>query len=65
MTYGKLKTMLFGWVIAHVVDDICNNARYEYGSKKFKDQLVSDYDLRTIREKAIHFGEPLPQGFPA
>jgi hypothetical protein len=59
MTYGELRRIPAGWVTSHVIDDAFNNARFEFG-KKFMDEPVSDYDLRTIRERAIHFGEPLP-----
>ena len=59
MTYGELKTINAGWVTSHVIDDICNNARYEFG-KSFKTQTVDDFDMKTIREKAVHFGEPVP-----
>jgi hypothetical protein len=62
MTYGQLKTMRFGWVMAHVVDDMCANEKYESGNK-WMSQKVSEYDIRTIREKAVHFGEALPGAF--
>lgn len=60
MTYGELRTQPTGWVISHVIDDMCNNARYEFG-KNFRKEPVSEYDLRTLQEKAVHFRESLPQ----
>lgn len=59
MTYGELRRIPAGWVTSHVIDDACNNARFELG-KNYQDELVSEYDIRTIREKAIHFREPVP-----
>jgi hypothetical protein len=59
MTYGELRAISAGWVTSHVINDACDNARFELG-KNFKNEPVSEYDLRTIREKAIHFGEPVP-----
>jgi hypothetical protein len=58
MTYGKLRTIKSGWVMSHVIDDICNNARFELGPS-YRDAAVSEYDLRTLREKADFFKEPL------
>jgi hypothetical protein len=60
MTYGELRVISAGWVTSHVIDDAYNNARFGFG-KNFRSQPVSEYDLRTIREKAIHFGEPVPE----
>ena len=59
MTYGELRALPAGWVTSHVIEDAFNNARFELG-KNFKNEPVSESDLRTIREKAIHFGEPVP-----
>jgi hypothetical protein len=59
MTYGELRRTPAGWVTSHVINDAYSNARFELG-KNFMDEQVSEYDLRTIREKAIHFGEPIP-----
>ena len=59
MTYGELRAIPAGWVTSHVINDAFNNARFGLG-KNFRNEPVSEYDLRTIREKAIHFGEPVP-----
>ena len=59
MTYGKLSTVQAGWVISHVISDMVNNARFEIGPS-YRETEVSEYDLRTIREKADFFKEPLP-----
>ena len=59
MTYGELRAIPAGWVTSHVINDAFNNARFDLG-KNFRNEPVSEYDLRTIREKAIHFGEPVP-----
>jgi hypothetical protein len=63
MTYGELIKMNLGWVLNHVAGDMASNARFEFGGD-YRNELVSEYDLRTLREKSIHFGEPLPGGFP-
>jgi hypothetical protein len=49
MTYGELRAISAGWVTSHVINDACDNARFELG-KNFKNEPVSEYDLRTIRE---------------
>ena len=59
MTYGELRAIPAGWVTSHVINDAVNNARFELG-KHVDNEPVSEYDLRTIRQKAIHFGEPVP-----
>jgi hypothetical protein len=64
MTYRELRAIPAGWVTSHVIDDCFNNARFELGNK-FQSELVSEYDLRTIREKAVHFGEPVPVAITA
>ena len=59
MTYGELATVRGGWVLSHVMQDMVNNAKW--GIKNWKSEPVSEYDLRTIREKAEFFKEPLPE----
>ena len=59
MTYGELRAIPAGWATSHIINDAFNNARFELG-KNFKNEPISEHDLRTIREKAIHFGEPVP-----
>lgn len=58
MTYGQLATVNVGWVLNHVIGDMVNNEKW--GNKNWKNEPVSDYDMRTIREKSIFFKEPVP-----
>ena len=57
--HGELKTVRAGWVMSHVIDDDeCNNARYGYG-KNWKEQIVDQWTINMLTEKAAHFGEAL------
>ena len=63
MTYGELSnSKTFGFITNHIIDDAVNNAIFAYGTKHWKNEVVSDLDALKIVQAGNREGVDTPFG---